>query len=148
MSDSAALWTISHQAPLSMGIPGKNTGMGCHALLQGIFLTQESNPCLLCLLHCRQILYLLSHQGSPNRLYLKAKKYFGDHGLHLKVEGNEEMHKNSSLFQSFKFITWKRRNSDLFCVGWFSCRCWCIIRQEAQKCKCHTVRFWLNLKEN
>ena len=41
--------------------PGKNTGMGCHALLQGIFLTQESNPCLLCLLHCRQILYCLSN---------------------------------------------------------------------------------------
>ena len=30
--------------------PGKNTGVGCHALLQGIFLTQGSNPCLLCLL--------------------------------------------------------------------------------------------------
>ena len=34
----------------------KNTGMGCHTLLQ-IFLTQGSNPRLLCLLHCRQILY-------------------------------------------------------------------------------------------
>ena len=33
--------------------PGKNTGVGCHALLQGIFLTQGSNPGL----HCRQILY-------------------------------------------------------------------------------------------
>ena len=31
--------------------PGKNTGVGCHALLQGIFLTQGSNPCVLCLLH-------------------------------------------------------------------------------------------------
>ena len=31
--------------------PGKNTGVGCHALLQGIFLTQGSNPHLLCLLH-------------------------------------------------------------------------------------------------
>ena len=31
--------------------PGKNTGVGCHFLLQGIFPTQESNPCLLCLLH-------------------------------------------------------------------------------------------------
>ena len=29
--------------------PGKNTGVGCHFLLQGIFLTQGSNPCLLCL---------------------------------------------------------------------------------------------------
>ena len=38
--------------------PGKNTGVGCHFLLQGIFLTQGSN---LGLLHCRQILYHLSH---------------------------------------------------------------------------------------
>ena len=36
--------------------------MGCHLLLQGIFLTQELNPCLP---HCRQILYHLSHQKSP-----------------------------------------------------------------------------------
>ena len=38
--------------------------LGCHALLQ-IFLTQGLNPCFLCLLYCRQILYVLSHQGSP-----------------------------------------------------------------------------------
>ena len=42
--------------------PGKNTGVGCHFLLQGIFLTWGSNPGLL---HCRQILYQLSHKGSP-----------------------------------------------------------------------------------
>ena len=42
--------------------PGKNTGVGCHSLLQGIFPTQESN---LGLLHCRQIPYHLSHQGRP-----------------------------------------------------------------------------------
>ena len=42
--------------------PGKNTGVGCHFLLQESFLTQRSN---LGLLHCRQILYLLNHQGSP-----------------------------------------------------------------------------------
>ena len=40
--------------------PGKNTGMGCHAVLQGIFPTQGSK---LGLLHCRQIIYCLSHQG-------------------------------------------------------------------------------------
>ena len=37
--------------------PGKNNGMGCHAILQGIFPTQELNPSLLHLLNCRQILY-------------------------------------------------------------------------------------------
>ena len=42
--------------------PGRNTAVGCHALLQGIFPTQESNQGLL---HCRQILYQLSYQGSP-----------------------------------------------------------------------------------
>ena len=42
--------------------PGKNTRVGCHFLLQGIFPTQGLN---LGLLHCRQILYHLSHQGSP-----------------------------------------------------------------------------------
>ena len=42
--------------------PGKNTGVGCHALLQGIFPIQGSNPGLP---HCRWILYQLSHQGSP-----------------------------------------------------------------------------------
>ena len=40
---------------------GKNTGVGCHALFQEIFPTQGSN---LGLLHCRQILYLLSQQGA------------------------------------------------------------------------------------
>ena len=43
--------------------PGKNTGVSCHALLQGIVPTQRSNPVLP---HCRWILYLLSHQGSPH----------------------------------------------------------------------------------
>ena len=37
--------------------PGKRTGVGCHALLQRIFWTQGLNPCLLWLLHCRQILH-------------------------------------------------------------------------------------------
>ena len=31
--------------------PGKNSGVGCHALIQGIFPTQGSNPRVLCLLH-------------------------------------------------------------------------------------------------
>ena len=42
---------------------GKNTGVSCQALLQGIFPTKGSN---LGLPYCRQILYHLSHQGSPS----------------------------------------------------------------------------------
>ena len=46
--------------------PGKNTGVGCHALLQELFPTQESKPGLL---HCRHILYCQSDQGSPQFPY-------------------------------------------------------------------------------
>ena len=62
----AAPWTAAHAAPLFMGFPGWNTGVGCYFLLQGIFPTQGLNPALL---HCRQILYRLSHQGSPLRFW-------------------------------------------------------------------------------
>ena len=54
--------------------PGKNTGVGCHALLQGIFPTQRLNPGLP---HCRQILYHLSHQGNPS--YYKYHFYNHEH---------------------------------------------------------------------
>ena len=40
---------FAHLCPWNF--PGKNTGVGCHFILQGIFLIQGSNPCLLCLLH-------------------------------------------------------------------------------------------------
>ena len=52
--------------------PGKNTGVSCHALLQGLVPNQGWNPGLL---HCRQILYSLSHQGSPkDKINAKKKK--------------------------------------------------------------------------
>ena len=71
--------------------PGKNTRVGCHSLLQGIFPTQGSN---LGLLHCRQILYHLSHQGSP-KTSLKVLA-----GLHSFLEAPGE---NPSLFQFLSF---------------------------------------------
>ena len=55
----------SHVSSVHGDSPGKNAGVGYHALLQGIFPTQGSNPGLL---HCRQILYQLSQQGSPRIL--------------------------------------------------------------------------------
>ena len=49
--------TVVCQAPLIHGdFPGKNTGVGCHFLLQGIFLTKEQNLCLLQFLHWQAIL--------------------------------------------------------------------------------------------
>ena len=49
--------------------PGKSTGVGCHALLQGIFPTQGSN---LGLPHCTCVLHHLSHQGSPGVPFTKT----------------------------------------------------------------------------
>ena len=63
MSDSLqphGLQPIRYLCPWTS--PGKKTGVGCCSLLQGIFPTRGSNSGLL---HCRQILYHLSHQGSP-----------------------------------------------------------------------------------
>ena len=51
--------------------PGKNTVVNCHSLLQGIFLTQGSNPGLL---HCRQTLYCLSHKTYSQRENLGSSR--------------------------------------------------------------------------
>ena len=63
----------------SWGSLGKNTGVGCHALLQGIFPTQGLNPGLL---HCRQILYSLSHQGSPLKCIKTSNHYVVNKNYH------------------------------------------------------------------
>ena len=54
-------WTVAHQDPLR-DVPGMNTGVGCHFLLQVIFPTQGSNPRLL---HWQLDSLPLSHQRSP-----------------------------------------------------------------------------------
>ena len=54
--------------------PGQNTGAGCHFLLQGIFLNQGLNPALP---HWRQILYHLSHEGSPLKAGVGSKQRQG-----------------------------------------------------------------------
>ena len=63
----ATQWTVACTRLLCpWDFLGKSTGVSCHFLLQGIFLTQGSNPGLL---HCRQTLYRLSHQGSQYKLW-------------------------------------------------------------------------------
>ena len=60
------LWTWPIRLLCSCNSPGKNTGVGCHVLLQGIFLTQGSNPDLLHLLHWQAGSLPLNHLGSPS----------------------------------------------------------------------------------
>ena len=57
---SNSLWHFNCSLPVPSVhriFQARELDQGCHFLLQGIFLTQGSKPCLLCLLHCRQILY-------------------------------------------------------------------------------------------
>ena len=60
----ATLWTVAHQAHLSMEFSRQDTGVGCHFLLQGIFLIQASKLCLLYLLHWQADSLPLLHLGS------------------------------------------------------------------------------------
>ena len=67
------LWDLMHYKPPGSFVygdsSGKNTGVGCHVLQQGIFPTQGS--------HCRRILYHLSHQGSPRKMKWVAYPFSG-----------------------------------------------------------------------
>ena len=54
--------------------PGQNTGVGCHALLQGIFSTQGSNPHFLCLPHCQAGSLPVAPPTKPWRHYAEWNK--------------------------------------------------------------------------
>ena len=83
----ATPWIVTHQAPRSMGFPSQEDWMGCYFLLQGIFPTQVLN---LGLLHCRQILYCLSHQGSPSTESISKENLVYPHESCYAVVRNEE----------------------------------------------------------
>ena len=85
MSDS--LWTHGLEPARLLcpwDSPGKNTGVRSHSLPQGIFSTQGLN---LGLLHCGQILYCLSHWGSPGKGMLYTKNFQERNQRFLKVLG-------------------------------------------------------------
>ena len=75
-----------------MDFPGKNTGEGCHFLLQGIFLTQGWNPRLM---HWQEDSLLLSHQGG---LFLK---YLPPNSLLLFCKDNELSGSSQQLWKHF-----------------------------------------------
>ena len=92
--------------------PGKNTGVGCHALLQGIFPIQGSNPGLP---HCRRILYQLSHQGSPviicwisftwlHYLSISLESFFFLYSYNLKLFSLSTSHKAISMICIHSFF--------------------------------------------
>ena len=110
--------------------PVKNTGVGCHALLQGIFPTQGSNPGLM---HCRRILYHLSHQGHPVNIKPQGSGFW--ERMHVSLEkttswisegklAKEGFPKRSSMisFQSnlSPNYSWSHKN---LCQPWYYLFC-------------------------
>ena len=75
---------FSTQSCLNLWDPRQEYWSGLPCPPPGVFLTQGSNPGLL---HCRQTLYHLSHQGSLKEEYMPVTKHvssdypFGDHGV-------------------------------------------------------------------
>ena len=63
MTDCDPVDCSSPSSSVHRDSPDKNIGVGCHALLQGIFPIQGSHPGFP---HCRRVLQCLSHQGSPD----------------------------------------------------------------------------------
>ena len=97
--------------------PGKNTGVGCHVLLQGNFLIQELNPCLLNLLHCRQIPYPVSQLGSPifNIIKDKTEENLNSYLLiHLKTILKKIFHVNKIKIHLWKLFS----KSKIYMVSW------------------------------
>ena len=100
----ATPWTVVHQAPLSMGFSRQEYWSGnSHSFLQGIFLTQELNPGLLC---CRQILYCLNHHGSPEASKRnQIKPTWSEYSLgRIKAKRNGRRGKNQARVKSLDFI--------------------------------------------
>ena len=79
-SSPALLWPIRLLCPRNS--PGKNTGVSCHFLLWGIFLTQGLN---LCLLHCRQILYHWATRKSSPGLLHESKSQMAACTMNIKL---------------------------------------------------------------
>ena len=72
-------WTVAHQTSVSMEFFRQEYGVGCHFLHQGIFLTQELNPCLLHLLHWQADSLPLHHLESPNKIR-RARQFLSSLG--------------------------------------------------------------------
>ena len=93
--------------------PGQNTGVGSISLSQGIFQTQGSNPGLL---HCRWILYQLSHKGSPRILEWVA--------YHFSRESSRPRNRTGvSCFAGRFFTNWAMRGSPVSLMNMSHCFC-------------------------
>ena len=112
--------------------PGKDTGAGCHFLLQGIFLTQGSN---LDLQHCRQIVYQLSYRGSfyrPDKREQKHKSTTGCLSMLWDIKASKSMH--SPCCHGAYSLAELHQVSKVYPIwGYFSLTPWCCTETSLNK---------------
>ena len=100
-------WTVALQAPLSMGFSRQEYWSGLHALLQGIFPTQGSNPRLLHLLCCQAGSLPLAPPGKPLIRLLLGLKQCSDSSLNqislVYIQGPLQLDQNFFSFLSQLF---------------------------------------------
>ena len=98
----------------------------CHFLLQGIFLTQGLNLCLLCLLHCKLILYQLSHERSLVKVF--------DIQIHLL---NINFYFNNFISKAFiSYLLSTRKYAELILGTWV----WSLGQEDSQNGKATNSR--------
>ena len=95
---SGSLWPHGLYSPWNS--PGQNTGVGSLSLLQGIFPTQGLNPGLL---HCRRILYQLSHREAPLFVYSR----------HLSEVNAQSGAVSLAMLEASFLLHWVRRGNKL-----------------------------------
>ena len=115
---------------VSRDSPGKNIRVGCHVLLQGIFPTQGSNPGVL---HCRWILYSLSHQESPRILKWIAYPFSSRSSRHRNWTG-------VSCIAGRFFTSWAIRKAHNCCISCLRYQQHCgSLRNDHAVLKLHTI---------
>ena len=102
------LWPTRLLCP--WGFPGKNTGVGSHSLLQKIFPTQGLN---LGLLHCKRILYQLSHKGSPKQTVWIVKNALHTLPSAFKdLTGKRLLLRNSGLTETLELLIERKKQNE------------------------------------
>ena len=90
--------------------PGQNTGVGSRSLLQGIFPTQGLN---LGLLHCKRILYQLSHKGSPKQTVWIVKNALHTLPSAFKdLTGKRLLLRNSGLTETLELLIERKKQNE------------------------------------
>ena len=100
----ATPWTIGSRLLCPWDFSGKNTKVDCHFLLQGIFLTQRSNPRLLGSCYGRQILYHWVNRESRTHIFISWPSFLKGYQTAKRCSHTHWIHHHQNMHRSFCFL--------------------------------------------